>query len=117
MDNYLTTPINAIYLSKCYILQAEIAVANKEYDKCIEFSKRYISALTKFTHDHPKDFDVIYDMIKTDLQGIKEMEYKAYRLIAQSYFESNDQEKCRKYAEFAIERLNLIHSAGDSEVD
>lgn len=118
LENYLKYPLDHIFVANCYFMLGEINLENKNLDKSIEYSKKYISALEKFIKSHelemknPK-FDVQY-YTRLSIPRHQSNTYKALKYITQAYSGKGDKINCKKYGELAIDKLVELNK--DSEI-
>lgn len=123
MDHYLTNPLEPIFLAKCYFILAEIFIEQSEYNKCMEYAKKYIQAFEKFSKDYElndPDFDLEY-YTRLDLVSHQSLVFRAYKYIATCHLSLKDKINCRKFAQKAIDQLinlnkPLFEDEGGSEL-
>jgi tetratricopeptide (TPR) repeat protein len=116
IESYHRHPLDDIYTGRCYMIIAEIFLEKKENEKCIEFSKRFLFAFTKFTKEKKKEIQgenfEMGEYSRLDFSEFLNMEYKAYKYIATCYFNLNENFKCKKYSEMAIDKLITLKEEG-----
>jgi len=105
IENYHKHKIDDIYTGRCYMILAEIFLEKKEYEKCIEFSKRFLFAFMKFTKENTGDDIEMENYSRLDFSEFLNMEYKAYKYISSCYLNLNENYKCKKYSQTAIDKL------------